>query len=68
VIIAYRIKDRAIFLYDFAKNERENIGPDELEELRDVARLWLEAAPQAIAAAIEDEAMEEVQHDEKDKT
>ena len=30
MLIAYRTGDRAVFLYGFAKNERENIGPDEL--------------------------------------
>src|ERR1700683_1838925 len=29
-IIAYRAGDRAVFLYGFAKNERDNIGDDEL--------------------------------------
>ncbi len=30
MIVAYRVKDRAVFLYGFAKNERENIDSDEL--------------------------------------
>lgn len=31
-IVAYRMGNRAVFLYAFAKNEQENIGPDELAE------------------------------------
>jgi hypothetical protein len=30
VLIAYRAGHRAVFLYGFAKRERENIEPDEL--------------------------------------
>ncbi len=60
MILAYRIKDRAVFLYGFAKNERDNIDPDELEELRVVAQMWLDATPKEIAAALEDGAIEEV--------
>ena len=29
MIIAFRMRKRAVFLYGFAKNERGNIGPDE---------------------------------------
>ncbi|HEV2324090.1 MAG TPA: type II toxin-antitoxin system RelE/ParE family toxin [Terracidiphilus sp.] len=33
-LVAYRSKQRAIFLYGFAKNERENVRPDELTSFR----------------------------------
>jgi hypothetical protein len=65
MIIAYQEKERAVFLYGFAKNERENIEPDELEDLRLVARGWLEATAERIEAAIADGALQEVQHDEE---
>lgn len=65
MIIAYREKERAVFLYGFAKNERDNIEADELEDLRLVARGWLEATTERIEAAIEDGALQEVQHDEE---
>jgi hypothetical protein len=63
-IIAYRMKDRAIFLYGFAKSERDNIGPDELEDLRLVARGWLEAPPERVEAALADGAIQEAPHEE----
>lgn len=66
MILAHREKDRAVFLYGFAKSERENIEPDEMESLRLVARDWLAASPQRIAAALEDGTIQEVRHDEKD--
>ncbi len=43
VLIAYRAGQRAVFLYGFAKRERENIEPDELATLRAVAAAWLRA-------------------------
>jgi hypothetical protein len=62
MIVAYRVKERA---YGFAKNERENIEPKELEDLRLVARGWLEATSERIETALKDGAIQEVQHDEE---
>ena len=45
MIVAYRAKDRAIFLFGFAKSERENIGPDEQLSFREIAVDWLAADP-----------------------
>ena len=36
MIVAYREKNRAVFLYGFAKSERANIDKNELVELRKV--------------------------------
>lgn len=68
MIVAYRAKGRAVFLYAFAKNERENIAPDELVELRKVSLNWLNAPPQKIARAIEDGVLEEIDLDEEKDT
>lgn len=65
MIIAYRVKERAVFLYGFAKNERENIEPDELEDLRLVARGWHGATSERIETALKDGAIQEVRHDEE---
>ncbi|MBF0526161.1 MAG: type II toxin-antitoxin system RelE/ParE family toxin, partial [Deltaproteobacteria bacterium] len=35
--MAYRSGERAVFLYGFAKNERDNIENNELETLREMA-------------------------------
>ncbi len=43
MIVAYQTKDRAVFLYGFAKSERENINPPELATLREIATTWLNA-------------------------
>jgi hypothetical protein len=46
MIVGCRMKDRAVFLLGFAKNERENIEADELLSLREIAhkRLATDAA------------------------
>ena len=43
MIVAYRANHRAVFLLGFAKSERENISPDELVFLRELAGNWLGA-------------------------
>ena len=68
MIVAYRDKTRAVFLYAFAKNERENIDQDELVEFRKVGLNWLNAPPQTLAEAIEDSFLQEVDDDEEKDT
>jgi len=63
MIVAYREKNRAVFLYGFAKSERANIDKSELVELRKVGLNWLNATPQTIGEALEDEVLEEVDRD-----
>jgi hypothetical protein len=41
VLIVYRAQERAVFLYGFAKNERDNIDDDELARLRRAAEEML---------------------------
>ena len=62
MLIGYRVKDRAVFLYGFAKNERDNIDPEELLELRELAEDWLTARPEGIARSLRDGALQEVDY------
>jgi hypothetical protein len=59
-IIAYRRAGRAVFLLGFAKNERGNIGVDELAELRTVGLNWLNASSETIEDSLEQNALQEV--------
>jgi hypothetical protein len=68
VLIAYRAKHRGVFLYGFAKRERENIDPDELVSLREIAAKWLTADTKRIAQAINEGVLQEVTYDEKKET
>lgn len=60
IVAAYRAADRAVILLGFAKNERENIGPDELISLRQIASGWLKASEAVITAALEAGSLQEV--------
>jgi hypothetical protein len=66
MLIAYRSGRRAVFLYAFAKNERENIDPDELLTLREIGAIWLAADARHIAQALEDGTLQEVPDGEED--
>ena len=57
--------DRSVFLYGFAKNERENIDHDELATLREIAAGWLEADEERLKHAMEEGVLLEVHYDEK---
>lgn len=59
-IIAYQRARRAVFLYGFAKSERDNVGDDELGELRKIGSNWLNASRETILEALEHNDLEEV--------
>ena len=68
MLVAYREGNRAVFLYGFAKNERENISQDELQTLREIGANWLQASEKQITDAIEERILQEVPHGEESRT
>lgn len=60
MLIAFRSKSRAIFLFGFAKNELDNIDDDQLLTLRETAAEWLAADAEKIEKAIKDGLLIEV--------
>ena len=60
VLIAVHVGDRAFFIYGFAKNERENVGPDELASFRDIAAQWLKEDQRGLEEALRDGRIQEV--------
>jgi len=66
-LLALRSNERAVFLYGFAKSERESITPDQLAELRLYASRWLGLDDEAIERAIADDELREVFCDEEGK-
>jgi hypothetical protein len=66
-IVGYRVKDRAVFLLGFAKNERENIEDDELLTLRSQAERWLVADTARIQKELELGNLQEINHDEENE-
>ena len=67
VLIAYRRDVKAVFLYGFAKSERDNVDDDELLTARDIAKGWLEADANGIARAIAEGLIQEVDYDGKEE-
>ncbi len=67
MMIAFRTKNRAVFLLGFAKSERENISPDELAALRELVKVWLHAPERDIATALKQGVLQEVTKDEDDE-
>jgi hypothetical protein len=39
-VVAYRTREMSVFLYGFAKSERNNVSADELRDLRKAARFY----------------------------
>jgi hypothetical protein len=68
MLLAYREGHRAVFLYGFAKSERENIADDELETLREIGAVWLAADAQRITKAVKENALQEVRDDDEENT
>jgi hypothetical protein len=67
MLIAYRMGDRAVFLYGFAKRQRDNIEPDELLTLREIGAAWLAADVNAIEQALKADVLHEVDFGEANK-
>src|ERR1700753_2382468 len=62
MLIGFR-SDRAVFLFGFAKNERENIDDAEMATLRDIIRSLLAASAEKIAQALKDGTLIEVPYE-----
>ena len=60
MLVAFRFQHRAVFLFGFAKNERENITAAELATLHDIAAGWLASDSAGILTAIETEELQEI--------
>jgi hypothetical protein len=65
MLVAYRVMDRAVFLYGFAKSHRENIDADELLTVREVGADWLAADAERIARAIVENELQEISDGKK---
>lgn len=60
LIIAYQAGKRAVFLFGFAKNVKDNIAPDDLAHWRFIGADLLAATEKAIAQAIADDELMEI--------
>ena len=64
VLLAFRSKDRTIFVYGFAKSDRDNIDDQELAVVREVSASWLAADARMLGLALAQGLLIEVQNDD----
>ncbi len=64
-LLAYKVGDKAFFVYGFAKNARANIKADELDGLKKLAKALLGYTDRQLEKAIGDGALIEVNGDEE---
>ena len=60
VLLAFRCGERAVFLFGFGKNERANITPRELADLKLYGARWLDLDDERIERAVADDDLREV--------
>jgi hypothetical protein len=60
VLLAYRPRTRSVFLFGFAKSAQGNVEDDELVTAQEIARLWLGADGKALAEALAQGIIQEV--------
>jgi len=66
-VIAYRAVQRSVFLYGFAKSERDNIDDQELADLKNLARHYLGYSDAQIAVALIHPELTEIVCDDQDQ-
>ena len=66
-VIAYRAARRSVFLYGFAKSERENIAERELDDLKKLATHFLSYNDEQIAKALSETELREVRCDDQEE-
>ncbi len=64
-LIAFKVEDKAFFMYGFTKNARSNISDKELKALRLLAEQLLGYSPKALEKAIQAGELIEVVNDDE---
>lgn len=65
-IIAYRSEAKCVFMFCFAKSDKENLDKNEVVEYKDAAAIYLDFSDAEILMAVEKGEIEEiVNHDKK---
>jgi hypothetical protein len=67
MIVGYRMKDRAIFLFGFAKKMRETLEDEDLLSLREKAEIWLATDDARLQKELETGNLQEIRDDEENE-
>lgn len=65
VLIAVRLKKRYIFMYGFAKNEKDNVEDNELDALKVYGLAWLNSDEEKIKLSLKEGKLEEIEYEKK---
>lgn len=63
-LVATNLRDRWVFLYGFAKNERDNVDDEELSTLKRLAHVYMDMGADMIGRLIKAGELTEVKHGE----
>ena len=63
MLIAYHTRRRSVFLYGFAKSERDNIDDKELADLKKLAKRFLSLTEGKIETALDESELKELPYD-----
>jgi hypothetical protein len=63
--VAFHAGRRSVFLYGFAKSERQNIDPSELADLKALARVFLTMSDSEVEKAVNEKELKELRGDEQ---
>jgi hypothetical protein len=63
-LLATNLRDRWVFLYGFAKNERDNVDDEELSRLKRLAHVYITMGEDTIGRLIKAGELMEVKHGE----
>jgi hypothetical protein len=67
MVVGYRLRERAVFLFGFAKNKRDNLEDDELLSLREKAEIWLTADGSRLQKELEIGNLQEIEDGEENE-
>lgn len=65
-IIAYRHETRCVFMFSFAKSDKDNLSRSEVAEYKAAAEIYLGLSDRQIAQAVENRELEEVPYNAKE--
>src|SRR5258708_7805294 len=63
-LLATNLRERWVFLYGFAKNERDNVDDEELSKLKSLAHVYMDMSEDTIGRLIKAGELIEVKHGE----
>jgi hypothetical protein len=66
-LIAYHSKTRSVFLFGFAKSQRDNVSDEDLGDLKKLADVFLALDDDELKLAIDEKELVEVPHEAEDK-